>query len=98
MPLTLAGVRREISLYVVWYGEHRPNMALAGQTPHEVYHGLRPANENPRFEPRPRWPRQSRCASPQAGIHGKRGPKLRLVVGYLEGRKHLPVVELQRAA
>jgi hypothetical protein len=27
-----------------------------------------------------------------------RGTRLRLVIGYLENRKHLPVVELRRAA
>ncbi len=69
-------------------------MALGGRTPREVYDAVRPANAKPRFEPRSRWPRQSPCAAPQARIKGRRGTKLTLVVGYLEGRRHLPVVEL----
>ena len=60
--------------------------------------GLPPANAEPRFEPRITWPRRSSCAAPQAQIKGRRGARLTLVVGYLEDRKHLPVVELRRAA
>jgi transposase InsO family protein len=98
VPLTLEAMRREISLYVVWYNRFRPSMALAGRTPHEVYRDLRPANSQPRFEPRRKWPRQSPCASPQAPVKGRRGTKLHLVVGYLEGRRHLPIIALHRAA
>jgi hypothetical protein len=78
--------------------EFRPSMALNGRTPREVYDALPPANVNPRFEPRPRWPKRSPCAAPQAAVKGTRGTKFRLVVGYLEDRKHLPVIELRRAA
>jgi hypothetical protein len=41
------------------------------------------------MEPRPAWPRGP-GSYPVAG--------LRLVVRYLEGREHLPVVELREAA
>ena len=34
----------------------------------------------------------------EARIKGRRGATLTLVVGDLEGRKHLPVVELRRVA
>lgn len=44
------------------------------------------------------WPPASRCAAPQTLIKGKRGRRLTLSVGYLEGRKHLPVIELELAA
>jgi len=98
IPLQLDAMRRELALYVHWYNEHRPSMALGGCTPREVRDSLRPANAKPRFEPRPRWPKRSPCASPHTAVKGTRGTKLRLVVGYLEDRKHLPVVELRRAA
>ncbi len=91
-------MRRELTFYVAWSNEYRPSQALDGRTPNEVYTGLRPANAMFRFEPRTTWPRGTKCAAPQAEIKGRRGAKLTLVVGYLEGRKHLPIVELRRAA
>ncbi len=98
VPFTLEAMRRERTFFCAWYNEHRPNQALDGQTPHEVYEGRRPANVMPRFEPRSRWPERSRCASPPARIRGSCGARFSLVVGYLEGRKHLPIVELRRVA
>jgi hypothetical protein len=91
-------MRCEIGAYVMWYNEHRPSQALGGQTPGEIYANLRPANSKPRFEPRRRWPTGGACASPQTVIRGERGRKLSLVVGYVEGRRHLPIVELRKAA
>jgi transposase InsO family protein len=98
VPLALEAMRRELTVYLAWFNEHRPSQALGGRTPNEVYTGQRPANATFRFEPRTLWPRGSSCAAPQAQIEGRRGAKLTVVVGYLEGRKHLPVVELRRAA
>jgi putative transposase len=98
VPLALEAMRRELTVYLTWFNEHRPSQALGGRTPNEVYTGRRPANATFRFEPRTMWPRGSSCAAPQAQIKGRRGAKLTLVVGYREGRKHLPVVELRRAA
>jgi putative transposase len=98
IPLTHRVIRREIALYVTWYNRHRPSKALGGKTPLEVYGHLPPANSNPRFEPRPLWPTRSPCASPQTAISGARGTKLRLVIGYLEGRRHLPIIGLRKAA
>jgi transposase InsO family protein len=98
VPLQLRSMRRELDAYAMWYNEHRPNQALDGRTPREVYIGLRPANARVRFEPRGSWPPRSPCASPQTAIRGKRGTKLSLVVGCVEGKRHLPVVELRQAA
>ena len=75
-----------------------PRTTLVGRTPLEVYRGLPPANEAPRFEPRPHWPRKSRCASPAARLKGRCGARFQLVVSRFENRRHLPVVELRRAA
>jgi len=98
VPLRLEAMRTELSLYAGWYNEHRPHEWLEGKTPKEVYEDLFPRNTNPRYEPRPKWPPESRCAAPQTMIKGKRGVRLNLVIGYLEGRKHLPVIELRKAA
>jgi len=56
------------------------------------------ANAMPRLEPRRRWPVDSRCADPQAPIRGDPGVEFRLRVSFLEGRRHLSVVELEEAA
>ena len=83
---------------VRWYNEHRPSQALSGRTPNEVYFDRAPANERPRYEPRRKWPRKSPCAAPRAKVKGRRGMRLELALSFLEGRKHLPVVEIRPAA
>jgi len=40
----------------------------------------------------------SPCAGPQALVRGRRGQRTGLSVSYLAGRKHLPIVELKKAA
>ena len=54
---------QEASLIVDWYNEHRPNETLGGKTPNEVYLSRSAANEQPRLEPRPWWPRDSKTVS-----------------------------------
>ena len=98
VPLQLNAMRREIGSYAMWYNLYRPSQGLCGRTPLEVYADLRPANASPRFEPRKNWPTTGSCASPQTAIRGARGVELSLVVGYVEGRRHLPVVELRKVA
>ena len=98
VPLRLQDMRRELSLYMSWFNEFRSHRALGGATPREVYEGEKPANTIPRVEPRERWRKQSRCAEPQAAISGKSSVKLPLSVGFLEGRKHLPIVALKKVA
>ena len=98
VPLQRRAFLRELQLVASWYNTHRPHMPLAGRTPDEVYHGLRPANHQPRFEPRCRWPRSSPCAKPVTLVKGQPGVQLKMEVELLAGRKHLPVVRLQRAA
>jgi len=89
VPMSLAGMRREIHLYTTWYNTQRTHMGLGGKTPQGVYEGR--ARRGQRFEPRPRWPHQ-----PHRRKTG--GDRFRLHVTYIEGRKHLPVIELRRAA
>ena len=89
VPSSLSAMRRELGLYASWYNTQRPHMAFGGRTPREVYEGRTVRRR--RFEPRPKWPHQLRRW--RVG-----GDKFRLAVSYVEGRKHLPVIELRRAA
>ena len=90
--------RSEVRTFVTWYNQYRPHMTLEGSTPNEVYLRLRPANRRPRIEPRKRWPRSSPCAKPITLIAGQLGDRFILQVAFHDGRKHLPIVSLKRAA
>jgi hypothetical protein len=83
---------------VLWYNIHRPSQALRGRTPQEVYERRQPANVGPRYEPRRRWPAGAPSALPKADTKTDPGVSFSLVVSYMGGRKHLPVVELREAA
>jgi hypothetical protein len=98
VPLAQAAFNRELDHYVAWYNAERPHTRLAGATPDEIYFNKRPACRRPRFEPRARWPRRSRCAGAQTLVRGQPGAVLELSVTYRDGRKHLPVVSLRRVA
>jgi len=98
VPFSLNQMRGELTCYTTWYNEHRPHTALLGRTPMEAYRGLPAANEASRIEPRSRWPRGSRCASPVVPVHGNRGERIALVLNRFENRTHLPVVEFRRAS
>jgi putative transposase len=98
IPFTQSGFRRELSFFVDWYNTHRPHSAMKARTPDEVYNNLRPASLAPRWEPRRKWPRGSPCAAPVAPVKGRRGRQLEMQVSYFSGRRHLPLVELSRAA
>ena len=98
VPLHREAFRRELQAYVSWFNEERPHTFLRGATPDEVYFRQTPACRRPRFEPRPRWPRRSPCARPQALVRGRPGVTgMELVLEARGGRKHLPVVTLRRA-
>jgi len=88
-PLTLAGMRHELGLYAGWYNKHRPHMAHGGKTPDDLVRGN--LRRRKRFEPRSRLPRRSRDELVT------RAP-VRLAVSYVERRRHLPVITLERAA
>jgi hypothetical protein len=98
VPLRSESCRRELMWYAGWFNQNRPHSALDGKTPHEVYHKLLPACERPRFEPRARWPRAARCASPHAPVTGNCGAPIRLDVRYHGSRNHLPIIDLRLAA
>ena len=98
VPLRREAFRQEIGLVLDWYNEHRPHTGLAGRTPNEAYFRRRPSHRQPRFEPRPRWPRGSPSAKPWALVKGKPGTRIALDVEFYANRKHLPLVTLRRVA
>ena len=73
-------------------------MTLDGRTPNEVYFQLTPANRRPRIELRKRWPRHSLCAGPRTLVAGQPGDRFTLQINFQEGKRHLPIVSLKRAA
>ena len=91
-PEEQAQFEREVGFIIDWYNEHRPHDTLGGRTPNEVYFSRPPANEQPRIEPRPRWPRGSPCAKPQVAIDGAPGDPFILEIGcYKVGSDFLDV-------
>jgi len=98
VPLRRPSFLREIRCFQDWFNEHRPHTTLGGRTPNEVYFQRRPADRRPRVEPRKDWPRGSPCAQPQTLVAGKPGDRFTLRVDFQQGRRHLPIVTLQRAA
>ena len=97
-PENKAAFEQEVSLVIAWYNEHRPHDTLGGKTPNEVYFSRPAANEQPRLEPRERWPRGSPCARPLVDIQGEPGDAIVVRIDCLEGRRHLPIVRARRAA
>ena len=93
VPLATEAFEQELLSYVRWYNEHCPHRTLHAKTPNEVSEARFPASEQPRIETRDRPTRES---SSTAASHKVAG--LRLLVKHFEDRKHLPVMELKRAA
>ena len=98
IPLRLEDFRTEVRWIVEYYNGHRPHAFLNGRTPNEACFPSIPANITPRFEPRKRWPVESKCTAPQASLKDEPGKKFRLHISYYEGRKYLPIVELKAVA
>ncbi|TDI51885.1 MAG: hypothetical protein E2O97_04040 [Acidobacteria bacterium] len=98
VPPDRRAFRREVGLFIKWYNCHRPHSGLLGATPDEVYFDRLPRSQAPRFEPRRQWPRGSPYAGPPARVRGRCGQRIALIVSHLAGRRHLPIVELKKAA
>jgi len=100
VPLSLAGIEAELDAYVRWYMTERPHQGIGGWTPEE-----RLCARN-KLKNRPAW--ETRLRLPWAGVRARGDPTLRklrrpvrgleLSIAQLEGRKHLPIIELRRAA
>ena len=97
VPLSLALFQDELLRYVTWYNEYRPHQALAGCTPNELYDGTQSARDASRLEAKTE-PRYDKNHAVVAQLQVECVTKLRLVVSQLDGRPHLPIVKLERAA
>jgi len=97
VPLSLAPSQDELLRYVTWYNEYRPHQSLAGCTPNEIDDGTRSARDASRFETRTE-PRNGKNDAVDEQVQVEHVTKLRLVVSQLDGRAHLPIVKLERAA
>ena len=97
VPLRLDAMCACTTRYIDWYNECRPHQALNGATPCEVYDRVVPANQQPRLEPRARYPAASVCAAPHVPAERRVGD-LKIDVRPFEGETHLPIVELRDAA
>ena len=95
VPLRLSAMHREVTVYTYWYNQHRPHSALGGRTPAEVRDGARARCERVPMEPRARYPlARGRPVRMARRVRGR----LELVVDRVDGRAHLPIVSLRRAA
>jgi hypothetical protein len=79
-------------LFIQWYNEYRPHSWLGGATPHEMYFQIARARDGPRLETRANWPLDEEIM-----LRDPKGAAVELVVTPLEGRPHLPLVELKAA-
>jgi len=70
---TNGGLRAMTQLVAFSAPGARPHNSLNGKTPDEVYYRKRAANQQPRIEPRKRWPRGSPGATPQTLAAGQPG-------------------------
>lgn len=95
IPLSLSRMRAELAAFCLWYNTCRPHHALGGATPAEMRDGNRPANDRAGWEVRPGYPLRDRRRRRR---RTRASGALRLVVGSVAGRAHLPTVELRRVA
>jgi hypothetical protein len=102
VPYRLEAMISELELYVGWFNEHRPHQGLGGKTPSEPFEGKGAARDGPRWETGVRGPCSCSRSRPSAAapvvLRDEAGTAVELVVTRVEGRAHLPVVELRRAA
>ena len=76
-------MRAELVTFVRWHDAYRPHQSFGGRTPAEVYQGLERADQRVGGE----------SVTPLTS-----GKHLAPKVSYLDGWKHLPIVELRAAA
>lgn len=98
IPYASDHMRSEMTVFIQWHNAFRPHESLDGVTPIERYENSTPAIQAPRYEPRRKWPRKSRCTKPVVPVKGRRGVKLELVISFMDENRKLPVIELRQVA
>jgi putative transposase len=74
--------RHELALYVTWYNRYRPNQGLDGLVPFQLVDALSVSTTLNLRHPE---------------VANSNIPKFELLVTSLEGRRHLPIIELRKA-
>jgi len=99
-PIRWRTVGRELSLLADWYNGHRPHAGLAGATPDEIHFGRLAAHRRPPAALRAPRTMATLCRLCAAAGPGPRAAwrAARTRRSHLEGRVHLPIVSLTRAA
>jgi hypothetical protein len=98
VPYRKGAVERELSLYCDWYNGERPHTSLDGATPGEIHDGVKPASKREQLGLRTRPTSGRATEATRARRSGRRNAEIELIVEYLDGRRHLPVVSLRSAA
>lgn len=98
VPYGKRSVERELSLYCDWYNRERPHTSLDGATPNETYDGVSATSHRARAEFRTRSAGVETAQESRGRRSVQCSATIDLVVDYLEGRPHLPVVSLRNAA
>jgi hypothetical protein len=99
VPMTVAGMARELAAYVLWYNEHRPHQGLGGRTPAEMLAGVRPARSKTVWETRPRYTLARGDPTPRLrGSKRRVQGRLVLELRRVANKPHLPIVELRHVA
>ncbi len=97
IPMTLLAMNRELAFFARWYNVHRPHQSLDGAPPAEVRDGCKPAHKVFGYETRAMHPLYGRITKRRGIERVERMTKLELIVSNVEGRQHLPIVELPAA-
>ncbi|NOY74191.1 MAG: transposase family protein [Kiritimatiellaeota bacterium] len=99
VPLNFDDMRYELALFFTWYNEYRPHEYLNGRTPSEVC-------KNSPVLPCDAIARMSDGLSLSNGPptkmmvfeKGSDIPEMKLELSFLEGRRHLPIIEFKKSA
>lgn len=93
VPMGIHEMQEELVLFILWYNEYRPHSAfmkkqnkcdaMGPRTPQEVYDGFQML----------KMPN-----APPEKINNCDLPPVKINISYFEGRKHLPIVEIKKAA
>ena len=92
VPYGRDAMARALTSFTTWYNEFRPHEGLHGATPDEICRGVQPAHVGPRFETRRKYPTRRRK------LRARKGTRLELVIAHVDGKAHLPIVDLRAVA
>ena len=87
VSLNFVDMLHEMALFFTWYNKYRPHEYLKGKTPNEEY------NNSPVLSLSNGPPVKMIEYQKSSDI-----PEMKLELSFLEGRKHLPIIEFRKVA